>query len=58
MTVCQVKKISTRPLKEQINLNSRLVIKENTACVVATCQNNFLLPWHAILNRMPNYYGM
>ena len=36
-----------------ISTPTRPVIKENTAHVVATYQNNFLLPWCAILNQLP-----
>ena len=36
----------------------RSVIKENTAHLIATCQNNILLLWCAIPNHTPRYYGM
>ena len=36
-----------------LKMACRPVIKENTAHVVATCQNNVLLLWRVILNCTP-----
>ena len=35
----------------------RPVITENTTHMVAKCQHNILLIWHAILNHLQQYFG-
>ena len=46
-----------KKLDKVIFQQSRPVIKDNTACVVAACQNNILLLWCEIQNHPP-YYGV